>query len=134
MSNQRVDSGERSGRRSILFTRMREKPNAIVFTPAKQPLPGDTGGVGVYWRRPAFADAGQHCTPLYLDRNSVVNRLVNKERIIMDLLRIILAIFIPPLGVFLQVGFGKHFWLNILLTLLGYIPGIVHAVWVIAKY
>ncbi|MEY8839322.1 YqaE/Pmp3 family membrane protein, partial [Cribrihabitans sp. XS_ASV171] len=37
------------------------------------------------------------------------------------------------LGVFLQVGLGKHFWLNILLTLLGYIPGIVHAVWIIAR-
>jgi uncharacterized membrane protein YqaE (UPF0057 family) len=50
-----------------------------------------------------------------------------------DLLRIILAILLPPLGVFLQVGLGKHFWLNILLTLLGYIPGIVHAVYIIAK-
>jgi hypothetical protein len=29
---------------------------------------------------------------------------------------------------------GRQFWINILLTLLGYIPGIVHAVWVIAKY
>ncbi|MEQ8248282.1 MAG: YqaE/Pmp3 family membrane protein [Alphaproteobacteria bacterium] len=50
----------------------------------------------------------------------------------MDLIRIVIAIFIPPLGVFLQVGLGLHFWLNIVLTLLGYIPGIVHAVWVIA--
>ena len=33
----------------------------------------------------------------------------------MDFLRIIIAILLPPLGVFLQVGFGKHFWLNILL-------------------
>jgi uncharacterized membrane protein YqaE (UPF0057 family) len=40
----------------------------------------------------------------------------------------------PALGVFLQVGIGKQFWINILLTILGYIPGIVHAVWVIAKY
>jgi uncharacterized membrane protein YqaE (UPF0057 family) len=52
----------------------------------------------------------------------------------MDLLRIIIAILLPPLGVFLQVGIGKHFWINILLTILGYIPGIVHAIWVIAKY
>lgn len=52
----------------------------------------------------------------------------------MDILRIIIAIILPPLGVFLQVGIGKHFWLNILLTILGYIPGIVHAVWVIAKH
>jgi uncharacterized membrane protein YqaE (UPF0057 family) len=36
--------------------------------------------------------------------------------------------------VFLQVGIGAQFWINILLTILGYIPGIVHAVWVIAKY
>jgi|TARA_Y100001968_G_scaffold327859_1_gene373793 uncharacterized membrane protein YqaE (UPF0057 family) len=51
----------------------------------------------------------------------------------MDLIRIILAILLPPLGVFLQVGFAGAFWLNILLTLLGYIPGIIHAVWVIAR-
>jgi uncharacterized membrane protein YqaE (UPF0057 family) len=51
----------------------------------------------------------------------------------MELVKIIVAILLPPLGVFLQVGLGKHFWLNILLTLLGFIPGIVHAVWVIAK-
>lgn len=51
-----------------------------------------------------------------------------------DILRIVAAILLPPLGVFLQVGITKHFWINILLTILGYIPGIVHAVWVIAKY
>jgi uncharacterized membrane protein YqaE (UPF0057 family) len=51
----------------------------------------------------------------------------------MDLLRVLIAILLPPLGVFLQVGIGKHFWINILLTLLGYIPGIVHAVWIIAR-
>lgn len=51
----------------------------------------------------------------------------------MDFLRIVMAIILPPLGVFLQVGLGGAFWLNILLTLLGYIPGIVHAVWIIAK-
>lgn len=50
----------------------------------------------------------------------------------MDILRILIAILLPPLGVFLQVGFGKHFWINVILTLLGYIPGIVHAVWIIA--
>jgi len=52
----------------------------------------------------------------------------------MDLVRIIISVLLPPLGVFLQVGLGIHFWLNILLTILGYIPGIVHAVWVITKY
>ena len=51
----------------------------------------------------------------------------------MEFLKIIFAVILPPLGVFLQVGIGKHFWINILLTILGYIPGIVHAIWVIAK-
>jgi uncharacterized membrane protein YqaE (UPF0057 family) len=56
-----------------------------------------------------------------------------KRRFVMDIVRIIIAIFLPPLGVFLQVGLGGHFWLNILLTLLGYVPGLVHAIWIIAK-
>lgn len=51
----------------------------------------------------------------------------------MDLIRILFAILLPPFGVFLQVGLSKHFWLNVLLTLLGYIPGIVHAIWIIAR-
>ena len=50
-----------------------------------------------------------------------------------DAIPIIIAILLPPLGVFLQVGLGKDFWINILLTLLGYIPGLVHAIWIIAK-
>jgi len=52
----------------------------------------------------------------------------------MDLIRIIFALLLPPLGVFLQVGFGLQFWVNILLTLLGYIPGIIHALYIIVKY
>ena len=51
----------------------------------------------------------------------------------MDLIRIILSVILPPVGVFLQVGLGKHFWINIILTLLGYIPGIAHAVYIIAR-
>ncbi|HLV18900.1 MAG TPA: YqaE/Pmp3 family membrane protein [Pseudomonas sp.] len=51
----------------------------------------------------------------------------------MDLIRIIAAIFLPPLGVFLQVGLGGAFWLNILLTLLGWLPGVIHAIWIIAR-
>lgn len=62
------------------------------------------------------------------------HRLGQEGALIMDLIRIILAILLPPLGVFLQVGFGLQFWINIVLTLLGYLPGIIHAVYVIVKY
>lgn len=51
----------------------------------------------------------------------------------MDIIRILLAFLLPPLGVFLQVGLGLHFWLNILLTLCGWLPGIIHALWVILR-
>ena len=50
-----------------------------------------------------------------------------------DALKMIAAILLPPLGVFLEVGLKGHFWLNILLTLLGFLPGIIHALWVIIK-
>ena len=52
----------------------------------------------------------------------------------MSIFRLILAILLPPVGVFFTVGIGGAFWLNILLTILGYLPGIIHAVWVIAKH
>ncbi len=51
----------------------------------------------------------------------------------MDILKIIFAILLPPVGVLLEVGPTGHFWLNILLTLLGYIPGLIHAIWIIAR-
>nr|WP_097398624.1 YqaE/Pmp3 family membrane protein [Escherichia coli] len=44
--------------------------------------------------------------------------------------RIVITIILPPLGVLLSKGFGWAFIINILLTLLGYIPGLIHAFWV----
>ncbi|QSS96564.1 YqaE/Pmp3 family membrane protein [Psychroflexus sp. ALD_RP9] len=52
----------------------------------------------------------------------------------MSIIRLIFAIILPPLGVFFTVGIKPAFWLNILLTVLGFVPGIVHAVWLIAKH
>ncbi|KAH8087522.1 putative cation transport-related protein [Filobasidium floriforme] len=51
-----------------------------------------------------------------------------------DILKIILAIFVPPLGVFIERGCNADFFINILLTILGYIPGIIHALYIILKY
>jgi len=51
----------------------------------------------------------------------------------MTLLKIILAIVLPPVAAFLQVGIAFHFWINILLTVLGVVPGMIHALWLIAK-
>jgi uncharacterized membrane protein YqaE (UPF0057 family) len=49
----------------------------------------------------------------------------------MAILKIILAIFLPPVAAFLQVGVTMHFWINIVLTILGGIPGVIHALWLV---
>ncbi len=46
---------------------------------------------------------------------------------------IIIAILLPPLAVFLKKGAGKDLVINIVLTLLLYIPGAAHAIWLIVK-
>jgi uncharacterized membrane protein YqaE (UPF0057 family) len=51
----------------------------------------------------------------------------------MKILQIIAAIVLPPLGVFLTRGVSSALLINILLTLLGWIPGIIHALWIISK-
>jgi uncharacterized membrane protein YqaE (UPF0057 family) len=52
----------------------------------------------------------------------------------MKLLRYVLAIFLPPLGIFITVGISTTLFINILLTFLGWVPGMIHAIWVIAKH
>jgi uncharacterized membrane protein YqaE (UPF0057 family) len=51
----------------------------------------------------------------------------------MTALQVLLSILLPPLGVFLTVGLGSTFLINVLLTLLGWLPGVIHALWVISK-
>ena len=48
-----------------------------------------------------------------------------------DPIKVLIAIFLPPLGVFLEVGLGIHFWINLLLTMMLWLPGILHALYVI---
>jgi uncharacterized membrane protein YqaE (UPF0057 family) len=48
-------------------------------------------------------------------------------------LYLVLGILLPPLGVFLTFGVGSTLFINIGLTLLGWLPGSIHAVWAIAK-
>ena len=49
----------------------------------------------------------------------------------MSVLQIILAVLLPPLSVLLRAGLGLQFLLNVLLTLIGWIPGVIHALWVL---
>lgn len=51
----------------------------------------------------------------------------------MSILTIILNIIFPPLGVALAKGAGKDLVINIILTLLGFLPGVIHAFYVTSK-
>lgn len=52
----------------------------------------------------------------------------------MKLIRFGLGILVPPIGIFLTYGLSTTLLINILLTLLGWVPGIIHGVWAIAKH
>ena len=46
---------------------------------------------------------------------------------------VLLAIFLPPVAVFLKSGVGKDLAINILLCLLFFVPGVIHALWLVTK-
>ena len=50
------------------------------------------------------------------------------------LLRYLLAILLPPVGIFLTYGLSVTLVISIILTLLGWLPGSLHAVWALAKH
>jgi uncharacterized membrane protein YqaE (UPF0057 family) len=52
----------------------------------------------------------------------------------MTILKIVLAVLFPPLSVFLDSGVGMRLILNIVLTLIGWLPGVIHALWVISSH
>ena len=48
----------------------------------------------------------------------------------MGIIVLILSILIPPIGVLLGKGAGSDLLINIILTLLGLLPGVIHALYV----
>lgn len=48
----------------------------------------------------------------------------------MGIIQILITIILPPLAVLISHGLGKQFLINVLLTLLGWLPGVIHAFYV----
>ncbi len=48
-------------------------------------------------------------------------------------LLVVIAILLPPLAVFLNNGAGRDLVINIVLCLFFYVPGILHALWLVLK-
>ncbi|MES2336725.1 MAG: YqaE/Pmp3 family membrane protein [Pseudomonadota bacterium] len=51
----------------------------------------------------------------------------------MNIVQIIAAVLLPPLGVFLKRGIGGPFWISIVLTLIAFFPGMIYALWIVLK-
>ncbi|GAA5919198.1 hypothetical protein JCM6882_006091 [Rhodosporidiobolus microsporus] len=76
--------------------------------------------VGTYvHRRVAAAPPDEHQTSFMTDQELFVALLL------------LLSIFAPPIAVFLERGLGLDFLLNLLLTILGFLPGLLHALFLI---
>jgi uncharacterized membrane protein YqaE (UPF0057 family) len=45
----------------------------------------------------------------------------------MSILTIVLNILLPPLAVFMKHGLGSTFVISLILTIIGWIPGVIHA-------
>lgn len=51
----------------------------------------------------------------------------------MSIVNVIVSILLPPLGVFMNMGISQALIINVLLTLLGWLPGVIHALWILSK-
>ena len=51
-----------------------------------------------------------------------------------NLLLYLLAIFLPPVAVFLKRGLHADFVINVVFTIIGWIPGVIHAWFVVGRY
>lgn len=62
----------------------------------------------------------------------MLRRFKTKEQVIhmLELITLIATILIPPLGVALKKGLSNDFWINLILTLILFVPGLIHAVYV----
>lgn len=50
-----------------------------------------------------------------------------------DIVCMMFALFPPPLAVYIHAGRGPDLACNVALTLCGYLPGVIHAYWVLAR-
>ena len=60
------------------------------------------------------------------------DKRAGKEPVASTVVQVIFAILIPPLGVYLHEGeINSRFWIDLLLTLLFYLPGMIYALVVV---
>lgn len=48
----------------------------------------------------------------------------------MEFIRLLLVFLLPPAAVYLQFGVDRHFWISCLLTILGFVPGVLYSLYI----
>ena len=48
----------------------------------------------------------------------------------MSIITLIATILLPPVGVAIKHGIGRDFLINLVLTIILYVPGLIHGLWV----
>ncbi len=47
-----------------------------------------------------------------------------------NIIILIATILLPPLGVAMKHGLDRDFWINLILTIIFFVPGVIHGVYV----
>lgn len=51
----------------------------------------------------------------------------------MDFIRLLLVFVFPPAAIYLQFGADRHFWIGCGFTLLGFVPGVLYGIYIMAS-
>lgn len=51
----------------------------------------------------------------------------------MNFIRLLLVFILPPVAIYMQFGVGHYFWISLILTLLGFVPGLVYSLYIMAS-
>lgn len=104
----------------ISVPKMKEKPTTIsVELPITQPDKPETEKAPKLTRKEKKA--------FRKEIKKALKANIHDRTFFMTLLLVILAIILPPLAVLLVDGLRGPFWLDILLTILFYLPGLIYA-------
>ena len=66
------------------------------------------------------------------DGEMLFGSIIEKWKRLMDFVRLLLVFLLPPAAVYMQFGSDHHFWISCVLTLFGFIPGVIYSLYIMA--
>ena len=111
---------------AIIYKKKRAKTPVIKYSPEKTIASNNAASEATEYKTAELsADAADNLTRA----NSTSDVIIVSGLSL--ILIVIITIFIPPLGVALVYGIDLHFWIDLILTLLFFIPGLIYGLVVV---